>query len=356
MTGKSYTLTGMMSGTSLDGIDLVLCRFYETGERWRFEIHKAKTFPYSSEWKSLLQQAPYLDARSFIKLHEEYGRYIADSVLEFLSENRLKVDLVASHGHTIFHQPQFGFTFQLGSGAAIAAGCHITVVSDFRSLDVALGGQGAPLVPVGDELLFGNYKFCLNLGGFANISNVKDSKRVACDLCPVNYVANLLAQRAGFEYDRNGELGRMGNIISILVHELNNLEFYAQNGPKSLGREWVESVFLPVVDKYKAPVSDLIRSIYEHVAVQISNYTNRFDSGEILVTGGGAFNTYLMELMRQRSKSSLVVPDAMLVKYKEALVFAFLGLLRFLNRTNCYASVTGAGSDSSSGVVFTVDQ
>jgi len=342
---------GIMSGTSLDGMDLALCRFYKQGRDWHFQILKAQTYDYPKIWKEKLNEAPKLNAGSFLRLHNDYGKYIGQKVNHFLKANRLKADLIASHGHTIFHQPERGFTFQLGSGAILASHCQTNTVSDFRTLDVALGGQGAPLVPVGDELLFGKYMFCLNLGGFANISNRKGKVRIAGDICPVNIVVNHLAWRCRMKYDRNGILGSRGNIIPDLVHELNSLDFYAKPVPKSLGREWIESEFLPLLEKYTLPPEDLIRSVYEHIAFQIGNYLNNYEAGEVLVTGGGAFNTFLMDLIRKRSKSALLIPEVILVKFKEALIFAFLGLLRYRNEVNCLASVTGARSDSSSGLI-----
>jgi anhydro-N-acetylmuramic acid kinase len=351
MTEKYYTVAGMMSGTSLDGMDLILCRFHKGHKKWHYQINKAETVEYTPEWKSKLKDAVNLDAGSFLLLHNEYGAYTGKLVKNFLAEDGLGTDMVASHGHTIFHQPDRKFTFQLGSGAAIAASCGITTISDFRTLDVALGGQGAPLVPVGDELLFNSYQFCLNLGGFANISNLKNNIRIACDICPVNIVVNNLALRAGYEFDNQGLIGSQGKIIHRLVQELNALDFYAKPAPKSLGREWVESSFLPVLASHELPAGDLIRCVYEHIAIQISNYLNHYETGKVLVTGGGAFNTFLIKLIQQKSKSSLIIPDYQLVKFKEALIFAFVGLLRYLHETNCLASVTGAGCNSSSGVI-----
>lgn len=356
MVKEEYSVVGMMSGTSLDGLDLILCRFRKSGNDWRYEIIRSVTRPYPEEWRRKLIQAARMDASAFLLLHQEYGRYIGEQVRQFLAEPPWKADLVASHGHTIFHQPEKGFTFQLGSGAAIAASCNTDTVSDFRTLDVALGGQGAPLVPVGDALLFSRYGFCLNLGGFANISNQHQGKRIACDICPVNMVANHLAQSRGMEFDRDGRLGKNGKVLPELVEELNGLEFYQKPAPKSLGREWVEEEFLPVIQRYDAAAEDALCSVYEHIAVQISRYTHAYPDGTILVTGGGAFNTFLMERIRRKSTSVLLIPDEQLVQFKEALIFAFLGLLRYRNEINCLASVTGASMDSSSGVVHRVLQ
>jgi anhydro-N-acetylmuramic acid kinase len=340
-----------MSGTSLDGLDLILSRFYRSQHHWKYIIHKAVTYNYTADWKKRLNNACMLKAGDFLQLHNEYGKFIGNAVLKFLRTSRVKADLVASHGHTIFHQPKHEITFQLGSGAAIASKCRVTTVSDFRSLDIAFGGQGAPLVPVGDELLFHDYRFCLNLGGFANISNKLGGLRIACDLCPVNIVINELALRTGHEFDPGGVIGSRGKINNELLNELNRLDFYCKPAPKSLGREWVKEKFMPVLGKYEIPVEDLIRSVYEHIIIQISKYVNMYDTGEILATGGGVFNTFLIELLQQKIKSKIIIPGRQLIKFKEALIFAFLGLLRYRNEINCLSSVTGATCDTSSGVI-----
>jgi anhydro-N-acetylmuramic acid kinase len=351
MTEQGYSVVGMMSGTSMDGMDLVFCRFNREKDQWHFQIEKAVTYDYSPEWTANLNQAYRLPASEFLELHNAYGRLIGDYIARFLTENRLSADLVASHGHTIFHQPEKGFTFQLGEGASVVSRCHVTTVCDFRTLDVALGGQGAPLVPVGDELLFSHYDYCLNLGGFANVSNQHGGKRIAFDICPVNIVMNELARRMGKEFDQDGKIGRSGIPHPQMVNELNSLDFYRQKGPKSLGREWVEKSYLPLLDKYSLPPENIMSSVYEHIAVQIGSYLDISGPGEVLVTGGGAFNTYLVEKIQSCTKSRLFIPDEQLVKFKEALIFAFLGLLRFRNETNCLATVTGAVRDSSSGVI-----
>jgi anhydro-N-acetylmuramic acid kinase len=351
MKTEKYTVVGMMSGTSLDGMDLVLCHFIREKKEWHFHIEKAVTYDYSPEWTARLSQAFSLPAAGLLQLHHEYGRLIGDYVSDFLSSSGLSADLVASHGHTVFHQPERGFTFQLGDGASVLSHCSLTTISDFRTLDVALGGQGAPLVPVGDELLFSQYAYCLNLGGFANVSNRRDGKRVAFDICPVNIVLNELARRIGKEFDPDGETGRKGIPHQPLINELNSLEFYKQTGPKSLGREWVEKTVMPLVDKYQMPLENIMSSVYEHIALQIGSKLEISGTGEVLVTGGGAFNKFLIEKIQSKTRSVLVIPDDQIIKFKEALIFAFLGLLRWLNETNCLASVTGASRDSSSGVI-----
>ncbi len=355
MADKRYLVVGMMSGTSLDGLDLVLSDFRKGTRQWHYNMIKATTIEYNQHWIHRLEQAVRLDAERFIMLHRDYGQYIGECIEAFLGGAGLTADLVASHGHTVFHQPGRGMTFQIGSGASIASACNLTTISDFRTLDVSLGGQGAPLVPAGDELLFPEYRYCLNLGGIANISCNRNRTRIAWDICPVNVVLNALSQRTGHDYDKDGGIGRKGIANTALASELNDLPYYQMTGPKSLGREWVESCYMPVLAKYDLPPEDLLRSVYEHTAVQIGKYLEGAKKDEALVTGGGAFNSFLMERISECTSVSLVVPDDRLVKFKEALIFAFLGLLRFRHEINCLASVTGARRDSSTGIVNLLD-
>ncbi|MGE0021462.1 MAG: anhydro-N-acetylmuramic acid kinase [Draconibacterium sp.] len=341
---------GLMSGTSLDGLDLVAAEFWQNNGKWNFNIVAAETENYAIDWTEQLKTASTLSGQQLIKLHVEYGRYLGQKTKAFIQKTRFTPELIASHGHTIFHQPENGFTFQLGSGFEIAGIAGITTVADFRSGDVALGGQGAPLVPAGDKLLFSNFEYCLNLGGFANISFEENNYRKAFDICPVNIVFNYFASKNGHLFDCNGNLGRIGNIDFLLLEKLNSLDFYKKEPPKSLGREWVESKFLPVLEKFECPESDKIRTVYEHVAQQISKIIR--NNEKLLITGGGAWNTFLIELIEAKSNIKITIPPGKIVNFKEALVFAFLGTLRVQNTINCFSSVTGAKNDHSAGVIF----
>ena len=339
-----------MSGTSLDGMDLAAVEFCFEKWNWQFSVAFAETVTYPCIWLEKLKTAPSLSGEKLLKLHSIYGRYIGNEINRFIRKTGFIPDVVASHGHTIFHQPENHFTFQLGSGAEIAAVTQTTTVADFRSGDVALGGQGAPLVPAGDRLLFAEFDYCLNLGGFANISYEVNRERVAFDICPVNIVLNHFAGKQGFPFDKNGELGKSGQLNYPLLQQLNDLPFYRENPPKSLGREWVENCFLPVIDRHQIPESDILRTLYEHIARQIGNTTS--GNGKMLVTGGGALNTFLMERVATLSPIQLAIPSSEIINFKEAIIFAFLGVLRIKNEPNCFASVTGAKHDHSAGVVF----
>lgn len=339
-----------MSGTSLDGLDLACCEFSFDG-KWNFTISHAETVEYSSDWsKRLINMAVY-DCENLMQTHIEYGKYLGRIINDMLTKREFHADFIASHGHTIFHRPEKGYTFQTGDGNSIAAITGIPVVYDFRSADVALGGQGAPLVPIGDRLLFGDYSYCLNLGGISNISYENNNKRIAFDICPVNIVLNYLSSRKGFKYDDEGRMASNGKIIYPLLDKLNNLDFYQQYPPKSLGREWVEQFVFPLIVEATGIPENLLRTYTEHIAFQSGKILNSNPAGKILVTGGGAKNKFLIDRMRTILKSEIVIPETKIVDYKEALIFAFLGVLRWRNEINCLSSVTGAGRDCCCGVI-----
>lgn len=349
-SGNKYKVIGMMSGTSLDGLDIAAVEFHYTDKKWDFQIAAAETISYSKGWENRLRNSTELSGEELIQLHTDYGHFLGKEINRFIKTSGFVPEIIASHGHTVFHQPENHFTFQAGSGADIAAETGIATVADFRTGDVALGGQGAPLVPVGDRMLFSEYESCLNLGGFANISFEKNITRVAFDICPVNFVLNYLSEKEGLVYDENGELGRDGSLDERLLKQLNNLSFYEQEPPKSLGKEWMESIFFPIIEASEISVSNKLRTVYEHIAIQIAKAS--LAKEKMLVTGGGAFNTFLIELIKKHSPAKVVIPEKIIVDYKEALIFGFLGILRFLGQINCYASVTGAKKDSSAGVIF----
>ena len=346
---KIYVI-GLMSGTSLDGVDLVYVVFDKNAYK-SFEILCSETIPYTKSWKEKLAKAIHKSKEELLKLDLEYGELLAEKVNKFIRENNiLNIDFIASHGHTILHQPEKGITLQIGNGAIIAKNTHNKVVCDFRTQDVKYGGQGAPLVPIGDKFLFGQYDACLNLGGFANVSFKEKNKRVAFDICPVNIVLNYYVNKLGFEYDDKGLIAASGNINTELLEEFNALDFYKTMPPKSLGLEWVQSTIFPIINKKDIQIKDVLKTFIEHVAIQIANSTK--ESKNIFITGGGVFNEFLIKRIRYYSKSEIIIPDAQTVNYKEALIFAFLGLLRVDNQVNCLSSVTGAKKDHSSGVIF----
>lgn len=336
-----------MSGSSLDGLDLCLAAFRQNESgAWRYEILAAQTNPYPEKMLRQLRQAHTLSALELVALHKEYGAYLGEQSARFLQGKNLKADYIASHGHTIFHQPERGITFQLGDGNALAAAAGVSTIFDFRSLDVALGGQGAPLVPVGDRLLFAEYGSCLNLGGFANISFEQNGQRAAFDICPCNIVLNALCQTIGRAYDKDGLLAARGEVNAALLSELNSLDFYAQRGAKSLGREWVENTFYKKVEASNVSLNDKLRTVCEHVAMQVARSAQ---GSTMLATGGGALNRFLMQRIADLCACRVVVPDAQTVNFKEALVFAFLGALYVSDQTSCLSSSTGARHDSVGG-------
>jgi len=339
-----------MSGTSLDGIDLVLCRFTENKGKWNFQILSCETVMYTGKWLDLLSKAYELSPEELNTLDIEFGKYIGQLALKFLEGSSLEVQLISSHGHTIFHEPDKGITFQLGCGEEINRITGKITVSDFRKTDVELGGQGAPLVPVGDELLFNEYDYCLNLGGFANISFTKKGNRYAFDICPVNTVLNPLAQISGYPFDPEGNIGRSGQLNTPLLNRLNQISYYKKTYPKSLGKEWLLREFQPVLNEYKLSVKDKLKTLYEHIAQQIGSVIETNKS--VFVTGGGTYNAYLLERIEEFCQGKFLIPGNEFIEYKEALVFGLLGLLRLRNEINCFATVTGAKKDSICGTIY----
>ena len=349
---EAYNVLGLMSGTSMDGLDIAYCTF-EFKEKWTFEVKKTSTVPYSQTWQLSLQNAFLKSEEEIKQLDESFGIFLGVQCIHFINKNKITPNLIASHGHTVFHQPDKGITLQIGSGKIISKMTNIPTVYDFRSLDVKLGGQGAPLVPIGDKLLFGEYDFCLNLGGFSNISFEKNGKRVAFDICPQNIILNEISQSIGDTYDKNGELGRQGNINQELLTELNELDYYQKLPPKSLGKEFTTEFTHPILRKYLISANDKLRTYYEHSAIQISNVINQQRGKSVLVSGGGAHNSFFIEVLKSKTTKEIVIPSYEIIDFKEAIIFAFLGVLKHRNEINCLASVTGASRNSSGGVLVT---
>ena len=344
------SVIGLMSGTSLDGLDLCCVTFKYDEGKWEYQIVKAEDEPYPDDIKQKLANAQNMSAEEYALFHSDYGIYLGQRVKAFIDRNGLKPDLIASHGHTIFHQPGIRFTAQIGSGAGIAAETEVDCVCDFRTTDVALFGQGAPLVPIGDRTLFADYDYCLNMGGFSNISFNEGDVRSAYDISPVNYVMNHYTRTIGLDYDKDGEMARSGKVCEELLERLDNLEFYSMKGPKSLGREWVENEVIPLIDSYDLSIEDKLCTFCEHVAVQIGSHIK---GGKVLLTGGGALNKYLVERMSARApQCEYVVPDKLTINFKEALIFAFLGMLYICDMPNCLSSVTGAKFNCVGGALY----
>ncbi|MCQ2608193.1 MAG: anhydro-N-acetylmuramic acid kinase [Bacteroidales bacterium] len=346
---SSEVFIGLMSGTSVDGLDICAATF----EQNSFRILCAETIEYPEDLHEKLLKSHLLSALELAQLSVDFGIFCGRKVKAFVQSNSIRADYVSSHGHTVFHTPSTGLTLQIGSGAHIAAESGISTICDFRTLDVAYGGQGAPLVPIGDELLFSRYDFCLNIGGFANVSSSISGRRIAWDICPANIVLNALISTIGLSYDSNGEYGRKGTVCNPLLEQLNSLDYYFANTPKSLGREWVEANIHPLFAQYNISLQDCMRTYYEHCGMQIGSALSKTNS-KTLCTGGGVKNTFLMERIAHYSLSDLVIPDEQTVDYKEALIFAYLGYLRVQNTPNSLTSVTGARKDVCGGVIWNV--
>lgn len=356
MPPQKYSLIGLMSGTSGDGLDLAFAHF-EFNEKWSFNIERAETCSFPQYLGEKLATAHLFNGQELAQLDVDFGKWMGNQVRGFCEKYHLKPDAVASHGHTVFHQPSNGFSLQIGNGWALHQASGQKVINDFRMLDVQLGGQGAPLVPIGDRLLFSEVDFCINLGGISNISMEYEGKRIAFDCSPFNLLLNTEAQKLGKPFDESGKIARSGEVNLTLLETLNRIPFYSKNSAKSLGREDMERDFSPLIEKSGLSPADTLSTLVEHFAYQIGMVIRIFSKKEtpsILLTGGGAYHQYFVERLDHYLKHNWISvnADSELIEFKEALIFAFLGVLKLRNETNCLASVTGASRDNCGGTVY----
>lgn len=357
---QTYHVIGLMSGSSLDGLDLCYSEFnvdkLQLANNLTYKIIKADCVEYTHEFRERLRNASNLSVFEFAKLHSDLGKYFGKLTKNFIQKNNIeKIDFIASHGQTIFHQPDLSFTTQIGCGAQIAAQTNCKVVCDLRTSDVANNGQGAPIVPIAEKYVFQDFNVFLNIGGIANIAFHNNENVTAFDVCAANTVLNYLARQKGLEYDKDGKLARSGTVIQNLLLELNKIDFCHQAPPKSLGSEHIYEDWIPLFDKYDDSIEDKLATMVEHISMQVGNQINssfNIHHSTLLITGGGALNTFLTERIQQHTSLKVVVPDILTVQYKEALAMAFIGLLRILEIPNCLASVTGAKKDVIGGAVY----
>ena len=352
---KECFVIGLMSGTSLDGLDIAYCSF-SFKKSWSYKILAFKTINYTPCFKERLRNAPLIKSPSRTNLSNDFGLLMAEKLGLFVRENSIsKIDLIASHGHTVFHEPENGITLQIGNPKPIYDLLKVPIAYDFRSQDVLLGGQGAPLVPFVDQLLFSEYDACLNLGGFSNISFDDHGKRIAFDICPVNIVLNLWANKLGLDFDDKGMLASNGEINFPLLEHLNKLDFYSKPLPKSLGWEWVQNSIIPLLEKENLSVVTILRTYTEHAALQMISVFEKYKLKTVFVSGGGVFNSFLLSRMNQMSSQLSFKIDAQLVESKEAMAFAFLGMMKMNKQINILSSVTGSVKDHSSGKIYPED-
>ncbi len=349
---QETTIIGLMSGTSLDGLDMACVRFWRESERYFYETIATHCVPYSPEWQHKLRQLEHASALEYAHAHVALGAYFGQHAHAFIQQNNLNAQYIASHGHTIFHQPYSGITTQIGSLPHLAAACHLPTIGDFRSLDVALGGQGAPLVPVGDQLLFHEYETCINIGGIANLSYSHKNEQIAYDICPANMLINYLCQKLSLDFDENGAIAANGTPNLELLHKLDMWHYYQKSPPKSLGKEQIFEEIVPILRQTNDTIPNQIATVTLHIAQKISQEINKIQPKTVLITGGGALNTHLMRLIKSQSHTAVSAASTELINFKEAIIFAFLGYLRILNQPNCLKSVTGASHNNCGGAIY----
>jgi anhydro-N-acetylmuramic acid kinase len=348
---KNYYVIGLMSGTSIDGVDIVYANFFYD-KHWSFKILKSKTYKYDMDWQNILKNLSDKDLDSIKLIDKNYTKLLAEYILKFIEEFSIKkIDFISSHGHTALHDPSNSITYQIGNLKELSNYIGLKVICDFRAQDVKLGGQGAPLVPVGEKYIFPEYDNLINLGGFANITIKSNNNLTAYDICPVNIVFNHLSNLRHLKYDDKGKIALSGKLNFELFNCLQSLDYYKQVSPKSLGVEWVNKNILPIISSFsEIPLEDLLNTFSKHFASQIA--INIKSAKKTLITGGGAYNDYLIQNIIDLTESEIIIPSSEIIEYKEALIFGFLGVLKDLNINNCYSSVTGATKDHSSGNIF----
>ncbi len=355
-----YKVIGLMSGSSLDGLDIVFAELHETAGKWNYEIICSDCLEYDQEWEKKLSDAVNLSAKDYQLLHTDYGRFTGEKINEFIDRNKLnlQISLISSHGHTTFHFPEKKMTHQLGDGASIAAETKLPVVSDLRSIDIAFGGQGAPIVPMGEKLLFTSYDYFLNLGGIANISINKKNEIIAYDICAANRVLNMLAGEKNLPYDNEGKISAQGETDERLLEKLDSLKYYKLAYPKSLANSFGTDTIYPIIKSSGIKTENALRTYTEHICIQITNSLVNYKNDQIqklFITGGGAFNKFLIEQLREKLQKinfEIYIPPDDVVTYKEALIMALLGVLRWREQYTILASVTGATRNSIGGALW----
>ena len=354
---RSYNVIGLMSGTSMDGLDVSYVKYTKSkNNEWSFDVLYTESYAYEDEFILELKSATKLSVPLMLQLDKKIGQLYATFVNQFILENEINldnIDVIASHGQTIYHQPENGFTYQIGCGTTLSFLTGIKVINDFRTKDVVAGGQGAPLVPIGDFKLFNKLADSfLNIGGISNVSFMKNNEIIAFDICPGNLPLNRLVESKGLRYDKNGELSKSGEINFFLLDLLNKLDFYNQSSPKSLGTEWLETYFYPLI-KFDQDVENNLRTIVEHIAIQIGIVLNEQKLKSVLITGGGAKNGFLIEKIKKYFDGEVILPSEEIIDFKEAIIFGFLGALYLENEPNTVNSVTGATRNVVGGILHT---
>lgn len=350
-------IIGLMSGSSTDGLDFVCAEFDSPDRKALHRVIASETLPYSHDLIERLQHSSGLNAKDLLAFHTEFGLRIGEKVREALQRHKLDaVDLIAYHGHTVYHEPESHFSFQLGSAHGINILTGIPVVSDFRNTDMSLKGHGAPLVPMAEGILFPGYKAFLNLGGIANLGLHKNGRITGFDICPFNMAMNEVAALRGMDFDENGQLASQGEIIGGFLSDLNAISFYNLKGPKSIDRQWYMMQFQPVVRNYERVYNaeSVLRTLIEHFSMQISEVLNKEleATDQAMISGGGAKNKFFISELQGKTNSRIIIPDNEVIDYKEAIIFAYLALLRVMNKVNVLSSVTGADRDSIGGALY----
>jgi len=355
-----YNVIGITSGTSLAGLDLVFAALTEVRGKWTYEVKASERVEYTAEWEEKLGKAADLPARDYLLLHSEYGHFIGHAVNQFIADHQLdhQVHFIAAHGDTVFHIPAQKMTAQLGDGAAISAVTGLSVISDLRAMDIAFGGKGAPLLPIAEQLLFPDYQYRVNLGENATLAAQIDGQLIASDICACNYVLDTLAETLNFPFDKDGQLAAGGVTDQSLLNALNGLAFYNEASPRHMSSKFGTGTVLPMIQQHQLSTQGKLNTYTHHIAAQIEKIVKDLLPQEenvprsLLLTGGGAANTYLVKTIEAALQPHNVTVTVQHDPFRNALMIALLGALRWRQEPNGLASVTGAEKDSVGGALW----
>lgn len=360
---KNYHVLGVMTGSSLDGVDIVYTKITASEKKYSYEILMTDCVKMPAKWKLRISQLVLQNAVTYLKTSAFFGQFLGEILLDFITRNQIEnqLDFIASHGQTIFHQPENKFSSQIGDGSVIAAITGFPVICDFRSVDVALGGQGAPVAPIANKLFYPEYSLFLNLGGIGNLAANINGKYVAFDFTAVNLILDKIAKELELEYDDEGKIAAFGNFSETLFDSLNHSIYYNKSYPKSLSGGWVSKVMLPIISRSPLSHADKLHTVVYHVAYQLKNAISMIEAKEnisfskndkMLATGGGVFNRFLMQIIQEKIGVSVTIPDHQIIKFNEAVLMALMGVMRVRQETNIMSSVTGATYDTIGGAIY----
>lgn len=343
-----------MAGSSADGVTAALIRYWTKGTSdWDYELLVGEAWPYPPSLQEKLQRP--LSAQTpedLLHLSITYTDWTATQIRRFIAP--YTCDLIAWHPHNVFHEPRAGLTWSLGDSERLRALTGLPVVTHFRARDLATGGTGAPLIPNADQLLFATYEALINLGGIANLTHLPSG--TAYDITPCNQLLDALARQVNpsLPYDDSGQIAAQGKRLPDLAEKIESHPFFTLPPPKALDNRTVQRDFVLPFLSYPASPIDKLHTAVQIIVGQLARALIAVSAKTYTVTGGGAFNTFLVQLLTERVAPHTITfcpAPQPLILYREAIGFGLLGLLRWLGLPNTHKRWTGSSRSHSSGTL-----